>query len=117
MLADLPVAPAQVLVELAPVLERALHDQTRRRAEFVARILDHVSQHSAQDLGTLAEHQAELRQHSADLVDAGGALFLQPFAHTVQAHHALLFAGLDVAFILHLSQPDVDAQAESSCRQ
>ena len=66
MLADLLVAPAQVLVELAPVIERALQHQPRRGAEFVAGILDHVGQHRAQHLRALAEDQAELRQHAAD---------------------------------------------------
>ena len=65
------------------------------RAEFVVGILDHVGQLGPQHLGALAEHQAELGQHAADAVDARGALFLEPFAYPVQAHHALLFAGLD----------------------
>ena len=47
MLADLLVAPAQVLVEFAPMIERALQHQPRRRTEFVAVILDHVGQHGA----------------------------------------------------------------------
>jgi len=95
MLADLRIAPMQVLVELAPVVERALQDQAGHRAEFVAGVLDDIGEFGAQGLGALCEDQAELGQQAADAVDAGGAFFLEAFAHAVQAHHALLLTGLD----------------------
>ena len=95
MLAHLAVAPAHVLVELAPVIERALQHAARHRTELVARILDDVCQRGPQGLGALVEDQAEFGQHAADLVDAAGALLLEPLAHAVQAHDALLLAGLD----------------------
>jgi hypothetical protein len=94
VLAHLAVAPAHVLVELAPVIERALQRSARHRAEFVAGVFDHVCQHGAQDLGALCEDEPEFGQHAADLVDAAGALFLEPLAHPVQAHDALLLASL-----------------------
>ena len=46
-------------------------------------------------LGLLLNDEPELGQHAADLVDAAGAVFLEPLAHPVQAHHALLLASLD----------------------
>ena len=76
MLADLPVAPAHVLIELSPVIERTLQHHTRHRRELVARVLDDIGKIRAQRLGTLPEHQPEFGQYPADPIDAAGAFFL-----------------------------------------
>lgn len=45
MQTNLPVAPVHVLIKLTPMLEGSLQNQTRRRAEIVARVLDDVGQY------------------------------------------------------------------------
>jgi hypothetical protein len=88
------VAPGDVLVELAPLLGRALDDQAGQRVHLVAGVLQRVAQHAAQRLRALCVGQAELGQQAADAVDAGRALSLQALAQAVHAQHALLLDGL-----------------------
>ena len=61
--------------------------------------------------------QSEFPEQAANLVGLRRSSLHEALPHPVKTEHGLLFNVLDVAFILHLSQPDVDAHAESPCHQ
>ena len=88
------VAPGKVLVELVPLRLRALQRQPRERAEFVARILEHIAQDGLQLARALREHQPELGQQAADAVDAGRAVFLEPSRS--RCTHSMLCCSIDL---------------------
>ena len=90
-----PGAPREVLVELVPLRLGPLQRQPCQRAELVACVLQHGAQDCLQLTRSPREDQAKLGQEPADAVDAGGAVFLEPFAQPMHAQHALLLHRLD----------------------